>query len=69
VRDVRASVGAGFIYPLIGEMATIPGVCVRERRRRGREPVVLIFVIIIYFYFLLFLSDVYGRPPHTAVFL
>ena len=25
VRDVRASVGAGFIYPLIGEMSTMPG--------------------------------------------
>jgi len=25
VRDVRASVGAGFIYPLIGEMQTMPG--------------------------------------------
>ena len=29
VRDVRASVGAGFIYPLIGEMATIPGLPTR----------------------------------------
>jgi formyltetrahydrofolate synthetase len=25
VREVRASVGAGFIYPLIGEMRTMPG--------------------------------------------
>lgn len=25
VREVRASVGAGFIYPLIGEMSTMPG--------------------------------------------
>lgn len=25
VRDVRASIGAGFIYPLIGEMLTMPG--------------------------------------------
>ena len=25
IRDVRASVGAGFIYPLIGEMTTMPG--------------------------------------------
>jgi len=25
VRDVRASVGAGFIYPLCGEMRTMPG--------------------------------------------
>jgi formyltetrahydrofolate synthetase len=25
VREVRASVGAGFIYPLIGQMSTMPG--------------------------------------------
>ena len=25
IRDVRASVGAGFIYPLVGEMRTMPG--------------------------------------------
>ena len=25
VREVRASVGAGFIYPLIGTMSTMPG--------------------------------------------
>ncbi len=25
VRDVRASVGAGFLYPLLGEMRTMPG--------------------------------------------
>ncbi|MBN2541413.1 formate--tetrahydrofolate ligase [bacterium] len=25
IRDVRASVGAGFIYPLVGEMNTMPG--------------------------------------------
>ena len=25
IRDVRASVGAGFIYPLLGEMRTMPG--------------------------------------------
>jgi formate--tetrahydrofolate ligase len=25
VREVRASVGAGFIYPLCGEMRTMPG--------------------------------------------
>ena len=24
VREVRASVGAGFIYPLLGEMRTMP---------------------------------------------
>src|SRR5574341_1071959 len=26
VREVRASVGAGFIYPLLGEMSTMPGI-------------------------------------------
>ncbi len=25
VREVRASVGAGFVYPLCGEMSTMPG--------------------------------------------
>jgi formate--tetrahydrofolate ligase len=25
VREVRASVGAGFIYPICGEMRTMPG--------------------------------------------
>jgi len=25
VREVRASVGAGFIYPICGEMMTMPG--------------------------------------------
>ncbi len=25
VRDVRASVGAGFLYPLCGDMRTMPG--------------------------------------------
>lgn len=25
VRDIRASVGAGFLYPLLGEMQTMPG--------------------------------------------
>ena len=25
IREVRASVGAGFIYPLIGQMSTMPG--------------------------------------------
>ncbi|KAK2148152.1 hypothetical protein LSH36_512g02044 [Paralvinella palmiformis] len=29
VRDVRASVGAGFIYPLIGTMSTMPGLPTR----------------------------------------
>ena len=29
VRDVRASVGAGFIYPLLGTMTTMPGLPTR----------------------------------------
>lgn len=29
VRDVRASVGAGFLYPLLGEMSTMPGLPTR----------------------------------------
>lgn len=29
VRDARASVGAGFIYPLIGEISTMPGLTTR----------------------------------------
>lgn len=29
VRDVRASVGAGFIYPLLGKMSTMPGLSTR----------------------------------------
>ncbi|EFA78092.1 formate-dihydrofolate ligase [Heterostelium album PN500] len=29
IRDVRASIGAGFIYPLVGTMATIPGLPTR----------------------------------------
>jgi formyltetrahydrofolate synthetase len=29
VREVRASVGAGFIYPLLGEMRTMPGLSTR----------------------------------------
>ena len=29
VREVRASVGAGFIYPLLGEMRTMPGLGTR----------------------------------------
>jgi formyltetrahydrofolate synthetase len=29
VREVRASVGAGFIYPLIGRMSTMPGLATR----------------------------------------
>ena len=29
IRDVRASVGAGFIYPLLGKMSTMPGLSTR----------------------------------------
>ena len=29
VRDIRASVGAGFLYPLLGTMATMPGLSTR----------------------------------------
>ena len=29
VRDVRASVGAGFIYPLVGSISTMPGLSTR----------------------------------------
>lgn len=29
VRDIRASVGAGFLYPLLGEMQTMPGLPTR----------------------------------------
>jgi formyltetrahydrofolate synthetase len=29
VRDVRASVGAGFLYPLLGTMTTMPGLPTR----------------------------------------
>jgi formyltetrahydrofolate synthetase len=29
VRDVRASVGAGFLYPLVGTMSTMPGLPTR----------------------------------------
>jgi len=29
VRDIRASVGAGFIFPLLGDMPTIPGLPIR----------------------------------------
>ena len=29
IRDARASVGAGFIYPLVGTMATMPGLPTR----------------------------------------
>ena len=25
IRDIRASIGAGFLYPLCGEMKTMPG--------------------------------------------
>jgi formyltetrahydrofolate synthetase len=29
VRDIRASVGAGFLYPLLGSMSTMPGLPTR----------------------------------------
>jgi formyltetrahydrofolate synthetase len=29
IRDVRASAGAGFIYPLVGSMMTMPGLPTR----------------------------------------
>jgi formyltetrahydrofolate synthetase len=29
IRDIRASVGAGFLYPLVGEMRTLPGLPTR----------------------------------------
>jgi len=29
VRDIRASVGAGFLYPLLGTMSTMPGLPTR----------------------------------------
>lgn len=29
IRDVRASVGAGFLFPLVGEMSTMPGLPTR----------------------------------------
>ena len=29
IRDIRASVGAGFVYPLLGEMSTMPGLPTR----------------------------------------
>jgi len=29
VRDVRASIGAGFLYPLLGKMSTMPGLSTR----------------------------------------
>ena len=29
IRDVRASVGAGFLYPLLGKMSTMPGLPTR----------------------------------------
>ena len=29
IRDVRASAGAGFLFPLVGEMPTIPGLPTR----------------------------------------
>lgn len=29
IRDIRASVGAGFLNPLVGEMSTMPGLPTR----------------------------------------
>jgi formyltetrahydrofolate synthetase len=29
IRDIRASVGAGFVYPLVGNMMTMPGLPTR----------------------------------------
>lgn len=29
IRDVRASIGAGFVYPLVGNMSTMPGLPTR----------------------------------------
>jgi len=29
IRDVRASVGAGFVFPLVGSMMTMPGLPTR----------------------------------------
>jgi methylenetetrahydrofolate dehydrogenase (NADP+) / methenyltetrahydrofolate cyclohydrolase / formyltetrahydrofolate synthetase len=29
IRDIRASVGAGFLYPLLGKMSTMPGLSIR----------------------------------------
>ena len=29
IRDIRASVGAGFLYPLVGTMSTMPGLPTR----------------------------------------
>ena len=29
IRDIRASVGAGFLYPLLGSMRTMPGLPTR----------------------------------------
>ena len=29
IRDVRASIGAGFIYPLVGTISTMPGLPTR----------------------------------------
>ena len=48
IRDIRASVGAGFLYPLCGDMRTMPGLPKtpggrrdRPRRRRQRRRPVL----------------------------
>ena len=36
VREVRASVGAGFVYPICGAMSTMPGLGTDARRRANR---------------------------------
>jgi formyltetrahydrofolate synthetase len=38
IRDVRASVGAGFLYPLVGTMPTIPGLPTRSGPLTTRIP-------------------------------
>jgi formate--tetrahydrofolate ligase len=49
VREVRASVGAGFIYPICGTMSTMPGLPTEpnrhpnrsRRRRQHRRPLLM----------------------------
>ncbi len=36
VRDIRASVGAGFLYPLLGTMSTMPGLSTQSGLLRNR---------------------------------
>jgi len=37
VRDVRASLGAGFIYPLCGSIMTVPGECGYKRATQAKR--------------------------------